>query len=124
MKLREAWGCDFYKEKTLMILRFDQNFHQSYIQGINIHQTFETISHEQAQTLIKQNTPTSLHQHILPILDSRSNHDAYYQVYYRNTDYYVIRRLRALGSKVEVLLPWELRQEMLLELQNTYHLYT
>ncbi|MEA5554342.1 TIGR03985 family CRISPR-associated protein [Anabaena cylindrica UHCC 0172] len=124
MKLKDAWGCDFYKEKTLMILRFDQNFHQNYIQGINIHQTFKAINHEQAKTLIKQNTPNSLHQHIVPILDSRSNHDAYYQVYYRNTDYYVIRRLRALGSKVEVLLPWELRQEMLLELQNTCNLYT
>jgi hypothetical protein len=49
--------------------------------------------------------------------------DIYYQVKYQITDYYVLRWLRALGSKVEVLLPWDLRQEMLLESQNTWNLY-
>ncbi|MEA5515822.1 TIGR03985 family CRISPR-associated protein [Nodularia sp. UHCC 0506] len=122
-KLKEAWGCDFYKEKTLMILRFDQNFHQNYIQGINIHEIFKPVTYEQAKKIIRQKTQSS-QQHILKIIESRSSDDAYYQVYYRNTDYYVIRWLRALGSKVEVLLPWQLRQEMLLELQNTGNLYT
>ncbi len=123
-KLKEAWGCDFYKEKTLMILRFKQDFHQNYIQGINIHETLTMISYEQVKRLLQQTEPNSKQQQtLLEILKSRSNQDIYYQIYYRDTDYYVIRWLRALGSKIEVLLPWKLRQEMTLEIQNTWNLY-
>nr|WP_248277718.1 TIGR03985 family CRISPR-associated protein [Brasilonema sp. UFV-L1] len=123
-KLQEAWGCDFYKDKALMVLRFEQDFHYSYIKGISIHDKFTAINCETAATLIKQYTPNpEQRQAILEILQSRPHTDAYYQVYYRVTDYYVVRWLRALGSKVEVLLPWDLRQEMALEIQNTWNLY-
>lgn len=123
-KLQEAWGCDFYKDKALMVLRFEQDFHQRYIEGISIHDKFTAINCETAATLIKQYTPNpEQRQAILEILQSRPHTDAYYQVYYRVTDYYVVRWLRALGSKVEVLLPWELRQEMALEIQNSWNLY-
>lgn len=122
--LNEAWGCDFYKTTALMILRFEQDFHQSYINGVKIHNKFTPIGYEQAAKLIKQYTRLPEHrQKLLEILESRPSTDAYYQAYYRVTDYYVVRWLRALGSKVEVLLPWELRQEMALELQNTWNLY-
>lgn len=123
-KLKEAWGCDFYKPKILMILRLNENFHQGYIQGISIHETFKSLNYEQVTRLIKQNTPNpKQRQDLLEVLQSRPTTDAYYQVYYRDTDYYVIRWLRALGSKVEILLPWELRQEIALEIQNTWNLY-
>ena len=123
-KLREAWGCDFYQEKALMILRFDLDFHNRYVQGLTIHDTFITIDYNQVARFIKQYTPSPQHrQAILEILQSRPTTDAYYQVYYRATDYYVVRWLRALGSKVEVILPWDLRQEMALEIQNTWNLY-
>ncbi|MBW4505459.1 MAG: TIGR03985 family CRISPR-associated protein [Scytonematopsis contorta HA4267-MV1] len=123
-KLKEAWGCDFYKETAIMILRFDKDFHQSYIQGISIHDTFKAITCQTTAKLIKQHTQNPEHRtKTLETLQSRTSTDAYYQVDYRVTDYYVIRWLRALGSKVEVLLPWSLRQEIAQEIQNTWNLY-
>ncbi len=123
-KLKEAWGCDFYKEKALMILRFDQDFHQRYVDGICIHDTFTRISWERTAELIQQHTLNPEDRKaILEVLQSRSSTDAYYQVDYRVTDYYVLRWLRALGSKVEVLLPLNLRQEIAQEIQDTFNLY-
>ncbi|WP_375475008.1 TIGR03985 family CRISPR-associated protein [uncultured Nostoc sp.] len=123
-KLKEAWGCDFYKDKELMILRFERDFHKRYIQGISIHDTFKSIDYQIVAKLIQQNTLNSEHQKtILETLQSRASTDAYYQVDYRVKDYYVLRWLRALGSKVEVLLPLNLRQEMADEIQNLWNLY-
>lgn len=122
--LKQAWGCDFYKDPALMLLRFDRDFHQSYIQGISIHNTFTAIDCDRAATLIKQYTPNPEHrQTLLEILQSRPTTDIYYQVYYRVTDYYVVRWLRALGSKVEVLLPWDLRLQMAEDIQNAWNRY-
>ncbi|NJR18400.1 MAG: TIGR03985 family CRISPR-associated protein [Calothrix sp. CSU_2_0] len=123
-KLKEAWGCDFYKEKSLMILRFDKDFHQRYIDGISIHESFAQISYEQVFILLQQHILEQEHQRvILNILQSRPSSDAYYQVNYRVTDYYVIRWLRALGAKVEVLLPCNLRQEMASEIKDMFNIY-
>ncbi|MEG4959006.1 MULTISPECIES: TIGR03985 family CRISPR-associated protein [unclassified Microcoleus] len=122
--LKEAWGCDFYKETALMVLRFDRTFHQSYMQGISIHHTCTAIDIDRAATLIKQYTPNPEHRSaLLQILQSRPTDDAYYQVTYRETDYYPLRWLRALGSEVEILLPWNLRQKMAVEIQKTRNLY-
>jgi CRISPR-associated protein (TIGR03985 family) len=122
--LKQAWGCDFYKQIELAILRFDRDFHQSYFQGIHIHPTFTKTDSDRATTLITQYTANPEHRKILlETLHSRPTTDAYYHVYYRQTDYVVLRWLRALGSKVEVLCPWSLRQDMTLELQQAWNLY-
>jgi len=122
--LKQAWGCDFYKETALMILRFERDFHQSYIQGISIHEKFTIIDYNHAVTLIKHNTPNPEHrQTLLETLQSRPTTDIYYQLYYRVTDYYVVRWLRALGSKVEVLFPWSLRLQIAQEMQDAWNLY-
>lgn len=122
--LKESWGCDFYKETNLMVLRFERDFHQSYIHGISIHQTFTIIEYARAATLIKQNTLNPEHQKtLLEILQARPTTDIYYQLYYRVTDYYVVRWLRALGSKVEVLFPWSLRLQIAQEMQDAWNLY-
>ncbi len=65
-KLKEAWGCDFYKEPALMILRFEQDFHQRYIEGISIHDTFCAIDCEAATKLIKQYTSNPEHRQAIP----------------------------------------------------------
>lgn len=123
-KLQEAWGCDFYKEKSLMVVRIEQKFHSSYVKGIRIHEQFTLIEYETAVELIKKYTRNPEHKKaILEIIQSRPKTDAYYQVNYRITDYSVLRWLRANGSKVEVLLPWDLRQEIAEKIQNTYNLY-
>ncbi|MEG3896465.1 MULTISPECIES: TIGR03985 family CRISPR-associated protein [unclassified Microcoleus] len=122
--LKEAWGCDFYKETGLMVLRFDRTFAQSYLQGISIHHTCTAIEYDRAATLITQYTPNPEHRSaLLQILQSRPTDDAYYQVTYRETDYHPLRWLRALGSEVEILLPWDLRQKMAVEIQKTQNLY-
>ncbi|MBE9227487.1 TIGR03985 family CRISPR-associated protein [Phormidium sp. LEGE 05292] len=122
--LEAAWGYDFYKKKSLLILRFERDFHDSYIQGISLHKTFTSIDYEQTVKLIKQYTLNLEHQQaLLDILQSRPNTDAYYKAFYRVKDYHVIRRLRALGSKVEVMLPWDLRKEMASETHKAWNLY-
>jgi len=122
--LKEAWGCDFYKETALMVLRFDRTFARSYLQGIAIHNTFTAIEYDRAATLITQYTPNPKQREaLLDTLQSRPTTDAYYQVYYRVTDYHPLRWLRALGSQVEILLPWDLRAKMAVEIQNTWNLY-
>ncbi|MEH2239753.1 TIGR03985 family CRISPR-associated protein [Nostoc sp.] len=94
------------------------------MEKISIHDTFTKISYDQTDKLTQQYTLNlERRKAILDILKSRPTTDAYYKVDYRVTDYYVVRWLRALGSKVEVLLPWELREEMSLEIQNTWNLY-
>lgn len=94
------------------------------MQGIAIHNTFTAIDCDRAATLIKQYTPNPKQREaLLEILHSRPTTDAYYQVSYRVTDYYPLRWLRALGSEVEILLPWDLRAKMALEIQNTWNLY-
>lgn len=123
-KLQEAWGYDFYKNKGLMVLRFERDFHDFYIKGTSLHETFTAIDYHQTVKTIEQNSLSPENRkRVLEILELRPSTDAYYKVYYRVTDYHVLRRLRALGSKVEVLLPWDLRQEMALESQNTWNLY-
>ena len=122
--LKQAWGCDFYKETGLMLLRFERDFHQSYIQGISIHQQFRTINCDRVASLIKQHTPNpEQRQTLLEVLQSRPTTDIYYEVSYRLTDYYVVRWLRALGSKVEILLPIELRKEIAVDIERTWDYY-
>ncbi|NEO41129.1 MAG: TIGR03985 family CRISPR-associated protein [Moorea sp. SIOASIH] len=48
---------------------------------------------------------------------------AYYTLRYRQNDNNVIMRLRAWGSKVEVLFPRELRQSMKQDIEQTWQLY-
>ncbi|AFZ18412.1 TIGR03985 family CRISPR-associated protein [Allocoleopsis franciscana] len=123
-QLKQAWGFDFYKPSALMLLRFNQKFHDRYIRGTFLHHTFEPIDYQQADSLIKQHTQNPEHrQALLEILQSRSPADAYYQAQYRVTDYHVLRRLRALGPEVEVLLPWDLREKIALHIQQTWNHY-
>ena len=123
-ELKEAWGFDFYKEKALILLRFERDFHSHYIQGTSLHKTFTAIDYQQVTALIKQiRRSPEQRQALLEILQSCPSTDTYYMAFYRVTDYHVVRRLRALGSKVEVLLPLNLRQEMAMEVQNTWNLY-
>jgi CRISPR-associated protein (TIGR03985 family) len=123
-KLKQAWGFDFYKPSALMLLRFNQDFHDRYIRETFLHHTFESIDYQQVTNLIKQHTQNPEHrQSLLEMLQSRSPADAYYQAKYRVTDYHVLRRLRALGSEVEVLLPWNLRERIALDIQKTWNQY-
>lgn len=123
-KLKQAWGFDFYKPSALMLLRFNQDFHEHYIRGTFLHHTFEAVDYKQTTSLVRQHTPNPEHRDtLLEILQHRSPNDAYYTAQYRVTDYHVIRRLRALGPEVEVLLSWDLREKIALDIQKAWNYY-
>lgn len=121
-EMEQAWGFDFYLQPRLMLLRFQQEFHDRYIQDTFRHKTFQRISYKQAKKLI-QDTTTSSDPSLMSIIESRSSEDAYYTVKYRDGDTNVGLRLRSWRPKVEVLLPWDLRQKMMAEIQEEWKLY-
>ncbi|NEO54045.1 MAG: TIGR03985 family CRISPR-associated protein [Okeania sp. SIO3B5] len=123
-KRSEAWGFDFYKPQDVLLIRFDKYFHNLYIKGTERENLFKKISYKQAQSLIN-NSKEKLEQkqQLLRVLKSRSPKDIYCRVNYRKDDYNVIMRLRAWGAKVEVLSPWDLRQTMTENIQDTWKLY-
>lgn len=120
----EAWGFDFYLPRKSMLLRFDREFYDRYIQGTFRHETFNRVNYQQAERLIWQHASQQQQQQaLLTVLKSRSHEDAYYQVYYREVDTNVKMRLRAWRPNGEVLLPWELRQSIAKEVEKEYQLY-
>lgn len=123
-QMTEAWGFDFYQPSALMILRFDRWFYEGYIRGTVRHDTFEQVSYARVKQLIQKHTtdPTQ-RQELLHIWQMRSPQDAYYVANYRVGDPNVLLRLRAWRPKMEVLLPWELRQQIRAEVAQEYGLY-
>ncbi|AKG20733.1 TIGR03985 family CRISPR-associated protein [Calothrix sp. 336/3] len=129
MEMSKAWGFDFYLPSTPMLLRFNRNFSDRYIKGTERHDTFEEITYQQAQRLIKRHiTQPQKQRQLLGILAQRSPEDAYYQVFIRyqdsqQRDNNVIMRLRAWHPECEVFLPWDLRQSMAADIAKEFHLY-
>lgn len=123
-KMTEAWGFDFYQPSSLLILRFDHWFDQGYIRDTVRHDTFELVSYARVKQLIQKHTPdTAKRQALLDIWQQRSPEDAYYQAFYRIGDSNVLLRLRAWRPKMEVLFPWQLRQQLASEVVQEWQLY-
>ncbi len=120
--IAEAWGFDFYLPSSQMLLRFEQDFHDKYIQDTFRHETFTQINLLAVEQILKKSAPSQ--QELLLKVFHRHPHDCYYTAKYRVTDNNVVMRLRAWGPKVEVLLPWDLRLRMIKDLQETRNLYT
>ncbi|EAW36538.1 TIGR03985 family CRISPR-associated protein [Lyngbya sp. PCC 8106] len=118
-----AWGFDFYLEHQVMLLRFDRQFSDYYIEGTFRHQTFQSISYEDAEQLIIKQGKTEKQQ-LLKVLHSRSKTDAYYRLDYREGDTNVELRLRSWRPKVEVILPLKLRQKIAQEVQQEAQFYS
>jgi CRISPR-associated protein (TIGR03985 family) len=112
MQMQRAWGFDFYLPASPMLLRFERQFHERYIQGTFRHQTFKQLTYAQVKQVIQSYAEPSQRQPLLDVLQSRSKQDAYYSVVYRVGDTNVELRLRAWRPKVEVLFPWDLRQQI------------
>lgn len=121
-ELNSAYGFDFYEKVGLMLLRFDADFAQRYIDNSFRHPTFEKLdSYQDAMDLIEQlelRAQNQLLAHINQYPDA-----AYYTLRYRHQDNNVIMRLRAWGPKVEVIFPDELRQHMRQDIEKTWQLY-
>ena len=121
--IAEALGYDFYKPQQIMYVRFDRYFHANYIAGTERDYLFSQVTTKKLELEIKRaNLEQSQEVQLLNKLNKNSA-DVYCQVPYYTDDNNVIMRLRAWGAKVEVILPWQLRQEMiqnLLEVQKSY----
>ncbi|NJO47205.1 MAG: TIGR03985 family CRISPR-associated protein [Oscillatoriales cyanobacterium RM2_1_1] len=119
----EAWGFDFYKPQAVLLIRFDRYFHNRYVEGTERNELFKQIPVQQAQSLVNHAVlKPEQRQKLLKVLQGRSQ-DVYCRLNYRQDDYNVIMRLRAWGPQVEVLLPWDLRELMARDIQNTWKLY-
>lgn len=122
--IKQVWGFDFYQPASLMLLRFDRNFHDSYIKDTFRHETFNLVkSSQEVRRLIEQLARNSAEEARLLDVWQRYPQDAYYTAKYRVNDNNVIMRLRAWGANVEILLPTELRDRMAQDIQAAYKLY-
>jgi CRISPR-associated protein (TIGR03985 family) len=123
-QLATAWGFDFYQPEALLVLRFDRDFSNRYIQGTVRHETFEPVTYAQVKALIQHYTPDGVQRQVLlQVWQERSPQDAYYRAHYRVGDPNVLLRLRAWRPRMEVLLPWDLRQQMAEEVERERRLY-
>jgi len=127
--MSKAWGFDFYLPSRLILLRFDRNYHDRYIQNTIRHDTFKEINYQQVQRLIKREVKqTEQQQNLLKIIANRSPKDAYYQVLIRyqdtnNRDNNVIMRLRAWRPQCEVIFPFDFRQSIAADVAKEFQLY-
>jgi len=121
--MEDAWGFDYYQSAEQLLLRFDREWDDRYIQGTIRHSTFRPITHTKAGQLIRRHLLGEARETMLQVWRSRSTDDAYYQAWYRHHDPNVHQRLRAWRPRVEVLLPWDLRQRMMAEATAEWQMY-
>jgi CRISPR-associated protein (TIGR03985 family) len=125
-EMAEAWGFDFYQDSRVMLLRFDQEFSENYIEDSFRHETFKQIkSQTDFQELSREYSTIPEAKELLEKIKSNFPNDdsAYYTAKYRVGDNNVIMRLRAWGPNVEVLLPQELRDRVKEDSEKTWQLY-
>jgi CRISPR-associated protein (TIGR03985 family) len=122
-RMAAAWGFDFYQPADTLLLRFDQDFAKRYIDTSLRHETFSAIRYPKAKALIRAHPDPTIRQKGLAILQARSPQDAYYTAQYRRSDPNILLRLRAWRPHLEVLLPWDLRQQIADEVQQEARFY-
>jgi CRISPR-associated protein (TIGR03985 family) len=126
-EVQEAWesayGCDFYQPDKVMILRFDRDFHDRYIQKTFRHQTFKEVPHDQIDRLLKDRKASAPETKTVVERRQAYPQDAYYKMAYRVHDHSVLMRLRAWSPNVEVLFPQDLRQRMAADIHRAAGFY-
>nr|WP_199332492.1 TIGR03985 family CRISPR-associated protein [Anabaena catenula] len=124
LQMDKALGFDFYLESRLMLLRFERDYHDRYIQDTSRHNTFKLIGYQKAKSLIQSSVINSEQKaELLKVMENRSPKDAYYSLQYRHGDNNVIMRLRAWRPKVEILLPYDLRQRIAADITKEIGFY-
>jgi CRISPR-associated protein (TIGR03985 family) len=123
LQMEEAWGFDYYQPMQRLLVRFDRTWDARYIRNSLRHSTFQPIPYDQAGKLIRQTLPGNAQRSLLKIWRSRADQDAYYQANIRQHDPNVWQRLRAWRPHIEVLLPWDLRQQFAQEVHQEWALY-
>lgn len=123
VELDRAWGFDFYLPSEWMILRFNRDFHDRYIQDTFRHSTFRMIDRAKVVQLVCQHGDLAQRKMLMDVLGWRRVEDVYYRVCYRDGDTNIRHRLRAWRPHVEVLLPWGLRCEVAEEVWTESQFY-
>lgn len=124
VEMSKTWGFDVNNASRLMLLRFNADYHQRYIQNTVRHDTFTKIKSPDkvAEVICKYANSNGEAKFLHGILKKYPN-DAYYTVMYRDRDYNVMMRLLAWGANVEVLLPMELRERIAQSVRETHKFY-
>ena len=125
-QLNLAYGFDFYRPLSTMLLRFNRDFSQRYIENTDRHPTFLPINDQQKlENLIAKSGQLTSQQQQYLLEKVTNNIDDYdcYSLNYRVRDNNVIMRLRSWSPNVEVILPWDLRQRMKEDIEKTWKLY-
>ena len=113
---------------STMLLRFNRDFSDRYIQNTDRHSTFKQINSKKAKDFIQRQLKTNIYldssqkKQLTNILDCNLE-DTYYLLDYRVGDNNVIMRLRAWCPNVEVIYSWNLRQRMREDIEQTWKLY-
>lgn len=121
-ELDSAYGFDFYEPAAVMLLRFEADFAQRYIDPSFRHPTFEKLENKQAAIAWIKGLKLANQRQYLTHLKQFPN-SAYYTLRYRQNDNNVIMRIRAWGANVEVILPSQLRQRIRQDSWQTWQLY-
>ena len=117
-RLQMAYGFDFYRNDAEAILCFPADFDLSYNVNTFRHETFRKQAVKEIGRKInlarsRSNINEQQYQLLINKINQYSQQQyAFYTLQYRIGDYAVIRRLRDWSYHVEILLPWQLRQEI------------
>ena len=122
-RMDQVWGFDYYQSARELLVRFDAEWDERYIRNSLRHATFKKVSYEQARSLIQTALPPAQSDRILAALSARFSQSAYYQARYRHNDPNVRQRLRAWRPHIEVILPWDLRQQFAKEVAAEQQFY-
>lgn len=122
--LESAWGFEIGAPKEPLLLRFIRPYHDQYIHQSNRHETFKCLPTPSAQLQYLDTLPLTdiERQQLIHKLKTHAT-DAYYCAIARKQDNGLVMRLRAWGPTVEVLYPFNLRDRMAQDIQQTLVLY-
>ena len=123
--LQEAYGFDYYREDAEMILCFPPNFNHYYNRNTFRHETFKEQTYQQVKRKIVTADITKEQKQLLKnkLEKYHQQEYGYYKLQYRIGDYSVLRRIRDWSHNVEVLLPWQLRQQIRQDIEANWNRY-
>jgi CRISPR-associated protein (TIGR03985 family) len=118
-----VWGSDVHRPEETLVLRFDREFHGHYIAHTERDNLLQRVKPARVKQLIQgAKLPDRQTAGLLNVIQDKPR-DIYCEVPYRSGDNNVVMRLRAWGPKVEVLLPWALRDRMAQDLLEAWSPY-
>jgi CRISPR-associated protein (TIGR03985 family) len=122
-ELELAWGTDIQEQIETLVLRFDRDYYESYIENTDRGSTAqlflggadEAIEFLQNKYIKDQNPDDTTSQNVAKSIAriEMYRNDAYFKVDFRSGDKYTVMQLRSWGAKIEVLAPFDLREKMI-----------